>query len=200
MFLTYTATILGVLSFLFIFWKRLKEDYASSMVFTTSFYVLIGLVIGEVVAGRFFPVWWFWLDLLGISLGLGLGIFRFRLRNFETVEAVVISFLPWLSLVFLRDAIESNSLHSGVGFLIVLVFVAIFILLDKHYKRFTWYKSGKIGFSGATTLGLIFLTRAFIAVTFPNVISFVGRLDAILSAVLAFISFLVVFDLAREKS
>lgn len=200
MLLSFTTGLVGILVFLFIFWKRLKEDYASAMIFATSFYVILGIIAGQIIAGKFFPVWWFWFDLLGICLGLVFGILRFKLRIFETLEASVISLLPWLSLVFLKDSIKNSIMVSFFAFLVITFLIFLFMIFDRHYKKFTWYKSGRIGFSGLTTLGMFFLVRALVAATFSNMISFVGETDAIFSGVLAFLSFLAVFTLARETT
>jgi hypothetical protein len=200
MFSKFLVGFFGLFIFLFLFWKRLKEDYASSIIFTSAFYMILGVFAGSIISDRFFPAWWFWADFLGIILFLFLGIFRFKLRVFETLEAAVISFLPWLSFVFLEDSIKKTSTQSLFGFLGILFLISIFFLLDKSYKRFTWYKSGRVGFSGMTTLGTFFLTRALVASFVPNMLSLVGKFESILSAMLAFFAYLMVFNLARETS
>lgn len=191
---------IGILVFLFIFWKRLKEDYVSNMIFTTSFYTLLGALAGHLVSFYFLPEWWFWTSLLGLSLGLVVGILRYRLRTFETIDAFVPGLFFWLSMVYLKDAILNYNLSSLFAFIALLSFMVIYFVLDNHYKRFAWYRSGRIGFSGFTLLGVFFLVRSLVAATFPNVLSFVGTPDIIISAVMAFSSFLSVFNLSRSKS
>jgi len=44
---------LGIIIFLFFFWKRLKEDYSSERIFSTAFYILFGIGAG------FLAVWFF---------------------------------------------------------------------------------------------------------------------------------------------
>jgi hypothetical protein len=190
---------LGALIFLFIFWKRLKEDYVSSMIFTTAFYMLVGILLGRLVSFYFVPKWWFWTESLGLATGLSLGILRHKLRVFESIEAVVPGLLVWLSLFFLENAIDESSLSSLFSSLVVILFVVLFFFLDNRYKGFAWYKSGRIGFSGLTALGVFFLARAVVAATFPYVLSFVGTWDAIISSIIAFFAFLTVFNLARQK-
>lgn len=192
--------LLGAFTFLFIFWRRLKEDYVSNMVFTTSIYLVFGAFAGKLISFYFLSDWWFWLSFLGLSIGLAVGILRFKLRAVETVEAAIPGLLLWFSFLFLQDSIESLSAPPFIAFLVVVLLVGLFYLLDKHYKKFAWYKSGRIGFSGLTTLGALFLIRAFVAAFFPDVLSFVGTLDIILSAVIAFIAFLLVFNLARQRT
>ena len=193
-------TILGIIIFLFIYWKRLKEDYSSSMVFTSGLYVILGIGIFGAIASRFLPVWWFWFDMLGVAVGLGLSILRYKLRFFETLEALTVALIPWFSFVFLINSIQTSSLVSLVGFIIMLLLLVSFYYFDARYKRFVWYRSGRIGFSGLTILGVFFLIRSLVAVFLSDVLSFVGTLDVLSSAVLAFFAFLAVFNLARTTT
>jgi hypothetical protein len=193
------ANVLGVLAFLFIFWKRLKEDYIGNQIFSSAFIVLAILTIAKLIATYFLAAWWFWLSLLSVSVALLLAIKRYRLRVFETLEAQVISLLPWLSLLFLADSIINSNTYSLVGFILIALLIILFYIFDKHYKRFTWYKSGRVGFSGLTILGLFFLIRALVALKFDNMLSFSGKNEVYFSAVLAFSSFLILFNLSRQK-
>ncbi len=190
---------LGLLTFLFIFWRRLKEDYITNQIFGSAFIALITLVIANTISFYFLSVWWFWLNVLAVAVALFLTIKRYRLRVFETLEALILSLLPWLSLLYLADSIINSSTSSLVGFIVIILLIILFIVFDKHYKRFTWYKSGRVGFSGLTILGLFFLLRALVALNFNNVLSFSGSNEVYLSAVLAFSSFLILFNLSRKK-
>lgn len=199
MFYNVFFTFLAVLIFLFVFWKRLKEDYTHELIFTTGFFVLAGLFLGNFVSSRFFPTWWFWTSFLGAFTGIFVGILRFKLRIFETLEAGIIGLIPWVGLILLQDSIENSSLVSFLAFIVVLGLIVLFFFFDAHYKKFTWYKSGRVGFSGLATLGLFFLVRSAIAPISPNVLSFVGKYEAIISGILAFVFFLLVFNLSRRQ-
>ena len=192
------VSLSGIIIFLLVFWKRLKEDYASNQIFTTSFYVLSGVALGYFISRRFLPNAWFWLVLGGIMLGLTLAVLRFKLKPFEAVEALTVGLLPWLGLLYLKDSIDHSSLSSFLAFFAVTCLLTLFSYLDNHYKNFSWYKSGRIGFAGLTTLGLFFLIRGMFASFFPFVISFLGRHEAIISGVSAFVLFLLTFNLARK--
>ena len=194
------ATVLGIVIFLFIFWNKQREDYPSGEIFSTSFYILSSIGLGLLVSSKYFPAWWFWASIAGIILGLGLGLLRFRFRFFESLEAIIIGLLPWLSLVFLSDSISSSSIFSFGAFAVVVALMGLDHFLDRHYKGFSWYRSGRIGFSGLTVAGAFFLIRAAVASFLPFVLSFVESFEAILSGVAAFILFLLTFNLARQET
>lgn len=194
------ANTLGIFFLLYFFWKKLKEDYASTIIFTTAVYALLGVLVGYLISLEFFSQWWFFWETLFLFVGLVVGVLRFKLRIFEILEAATVSFLPWLSFIFLKDSISNQSLISLVAFVFLLLLLFLFFFLDKHYKRFTWYKSGKIGFSGMTTLGVFFLIRAVVGAFNLPMISFVGKLDSVLSAVISFIAFLMVYNLSRSTN
>lgn len=193
-------SVCGVGMFLFTFWKRLREDYNESFIFNSSFYVLFGIVISVLASLYFFEKWWFWFGLFGAVLGTLVAILRFKLRVLETLESSVLGGLNLLILVFFYDFVVNLKILSGVASLVILMLIALFIYLDKHYKDFSWYKSGRIGFSGLTILGLFFLIRAAVALVFKDMVSFVSEYEVALSAAVSFISFLAVFNLSRIKT
>ncbi len=191
----------GAIVFLFIFWKFLKEDYVSEIIFKLAFYILVGQLILYLLSFRFFPQWFLWASFGGSLLGLSFGIFTLRVRFYEALEALVVAFLPWIALMFLGDSVINSSLISFLSFVATLVIVFLSYWLGDHYKDFAWYKSGKIGFAGLATLAVIFLTRSTIAIFGIHVLSFVGqRYEAIVSATLAFICFLLIFNLGRDQA
>lgn len=190
--------IFGVIVFLFIFWRNLKEDYLPAQIFSTAFYILAGILLTQVAASQFFPSWWFWAAILGITAGFIVGKIRFKLKVLETLEATVSATLPWLFLIFLDDAVRNSSLSSFLATVVSLGLIFTYLFLDAHYRKFSWYKSGKVGFSALTTLGILFLIRAFIAIGFTNMVSFSGKSEAFLSGIIAITSFLAVFNLARK--
>ena len=194
------ANLIGGVAFLFIFWKKLREDYPSYQVFTTAFYIIAGASLGFILSLKSFPPWWFWAGFIGILAGLGLGVLRFKFRFFESFEASIFGLLPWLSLIFLADSIKSSSVASFLAFVLAVGLIGLYYYFDKHYKNFSWYRSGRIGFSGLTVAGAFFLLRALFAIAFPFVISFVNKYEVVLSGVSAFILFLLTFNLARQKT
>lgn len=199
MLATIAVTILGLAIFLFLFWKRLKEDYAAEIIFKAVFFILIGMGIGWASASYFFPIWFFWMSLIGGTIGLMLAVYKFRVKFYETLEAFVISSLPWLGLIFLRDSAVQSSLNSFLAFVVILLIVFVSYYLDTHYKRFTWYKSGKIGFTGAAVALIFFLVRTAIAIVKVPMLSFIGRGEVVISGVMVLVSFGLLFSLGKVK-
>ena len=192
---------LGTLVFLFIFWKRLKEDYVSEIIFKAATYILLGVLISYLLSFKFLPGWFIWFAFIGSLLGLILSINTLKIKLYEVLEALVIAFLPWLAFMFLGDSVINSSLSSFLAFVATLVIIFVSYWLGDHYKDFTWYKSGKLGFSGLATLALVFLTRFIVAIFRIHVLSFVNyRYEAILSGVLALISFGLIVNLGKNDN
>jgi hypothetical protein len=193
------VTVLGILIFLFIFWKRLKEDYAAEIIFQSVTYILVGLGIGWAASAKFFPAWFFWAEFTGGLIGLAFAILRFKVKFYETLEAFIIASLPWLCLIFLKDSVVKSSLSSFLAFVVILIMVFVSYYLDVRYKSYTWYKSGKIGFAGLAVAIIIFLVRSAIAIVKVPMLSFVGPSEAIVSGVAAIVSSLLLYNLGRIK-
>lgn len=193
------VNLLGAVVFLYLFWKRLKDDYVSSSIFSTGFYIVLGVVLGVLISTYLIPSWWFWISIVGATAGFCLGIVRFKLRFFETFEAVTLGLLPWLAIFFLSDSVTNASAYSLGYFLFISSLIVLSYFLMKSYKTFTWYKSGKVGFVGLATASLFFLLRGVIALLFPFVLSFVGSSEVILSGVVSFALFLLLFNLSRYE-
>jgi hypothetical protein len=193
------VSLFGILIFLFLFWRRLREDYAAEIIFNAATYILIGIGIGLVFSFRFFPIWFFWASITGGLIGLSLTILKFKLKFYETLEAFIIASLPWLSLIFLKDSVVKSSLSSFLAFLATLITVFLSYFFDTEYKKFNWYKSGRVGFAGLATVILIFLLRFTIAIVKVPVLSFVGQAEASISGVLVVVSLLLLYNLGRKR-
>jgi len=199
MWLSALVNLAGLIIFLFFLWRRLKEDYSSEVIFSLAFFIIAGIILGYLLSLKFFPSWWFWFEGFGAFLGFSLGIVRYNLRFFETFEAGFVGILPWLALYFLQGLVRRPDFVRAFLFISNLALLFIFDYLDKRYKSFTWYKSGRIGFAGLSVAAVFFLIRAAIATFFSSVLSFPGRGEAILAGVCAFSLFLLIYNLCQEE-
>jgi hypothetical protein len=190
--------LVGVLMFLFLFWKRQKEDFSSEIIFRLATHILVGIGIGGLTS-LYLIEYWIWLSFLGGLIGLLSAIYRLKTKFHEIFEAFVIGALPWLSGVFLLHSVRERSLSSFLGFLVILIIIFVSYWLDAHYKNFSWYKSGKIGFTGLATLAIIFAFRSGLAIAGVSVLSFVGKFEHILSGVGLLASLLLLINLGRRE-
>lgn len=187
--------LLAVISFLFFYWKRLREDYISTHVFTSGFYILLGVVFGSLFR-QINAEFSFWFSFIGGFLGFWLGVYRYKFRIFEALDAAIFASLVGFLLVQVEYLVRLKTLFSSVWVIIPFCLIALFLILDKHYRQFTWYKSGRVGFSGMSVSGTFFIVRSLLALIDSDVLS-LSRQDAILSGIIAFACFLSVFNLAR---
>lgn len=189
----------GFLVFTFLVWRRLKEDYSQEQIFGLGFLTVFGLALGYFLAKNLAPNFWLWGEIVGILLGFVLAIFKFRLRFYETFEAIILGFLAWFGLFWLVVFLKTPAITSFLATLLVLCLLVLFGLLEANYKDFSWYRSGRIGFSGLTVAAIFFLARAAIASFSPAFLSFAGKSEVFISGSVSFIIFLLVYNLARVK-
>ncbi|MDP3994697.1 MAG: hypothetical protein Q8P91_02615 [bacterium] len=199
MLITILVNIFAFFVFLFIVWKRLKEDYSTENVFTLCFVTAFGLVLGYLLAKFIAPLYWFWMEALGILFGFVFLAIKKGLKFYETFEALFIAFLTWFGIYWVFLFIKTPAITSFLASFLIVSFIVLFYLLEGNYKDFTWYKSGRIGFAGLVTAGLFFLSRSAIASLFPFMLSFSGKTEIYISAVASFIMFLLVYNLSRNE-
>lgn len=193
------ANLFGIFTLLYLLWKRLKDDYHYEKIFNLSFIVLFGLIIGLIISKFILPQFWFWISLTTVMLGFTAFIVSTKIRFYESFEGLVLSFLPWISFIFLHDAVVNSSLSSFLAFWITLICLFVFFFCDSQYRGFTWYKSGRVGFAGLVTAGLFFTLRLLMSIYFKDVISLVDNLEVYFSATVAFTIFLLLYNLSRTK-
>ncbi|CAN5278386.1 hypothetical protein BH10PAT1_BH10PAT1_7000 [soil metagenome] len=208
------STIIGLLGFLFLLWRRLKEDYTSEQIFSFGFIVALFLEIGFFI-GLFFQNrihsssvfsangLWFWLAFIFMIMGFAVAYLKpnsnaiFKLRFFELLEATGIGFIFWFFSNLLINSIKIINLPSLIYSVFIAILISFFFFLDNRYKSFSWYKSGKVGFTGLVILGIFFLSRSVVALLDPGMLSFIGKVDAIISAIASFGFFITLYNLGE---
>lgn len=198
MFSSLIFIVLGAFWFAFVFWRKLKEDYLNSQIFAATLAIALFISAFCFIAGKYLAGYLFWGGFAGFMLGIAVSSYRLKLRFYETFEAAVAAVFPPLSGVFLWDGIRRSSLFSLAAFVVTAGFLMIYKFINDKYKNFGWYKSGRIGFAGLTTLGLYFILRGAVALVFPFMLSFSGGYETIVSGVASFFLFLAVFDLSKK--
>lgn len=179
----------------------MREDYSSSLIFASGAYFIVsilafslpsGLVAGLFTKSSVFNPSgiWFWTGFLGFCLGLLMSTKRLHLRFIETLEAALVAAAFWLMIVF----VVSSAVLPAV--LIVLLLV-LFYFFEKNYKKFSWYKSGRAGFSGLLTACLFFVARAAASFLGSDELSLIGKADLVPSSVVAFLLLFSLYNLAE---
>lgn len=191
--------LVGLVILLFLFWKRMKDDYLPNQIFSTFFYILFFILVFYLVSIKLFPFWWFWFTYLGFFLGLITGILRFKLKFYETYEAAFLGFLICFSIYLLGDSVKNLNAGSFFGFVVSMVLIGIFQLIDMNYKNFSWYKSGRVGFTGVILSLIFFLVRLLAYIFFPNTLSFVSNYEIYLSSISSFIFVALTYNLSRRS-
>ncbi len=188
----YLLNIFASFLFLFLFWGRLKEDYLSDQIFNSGIITLAGIVVGIIFTKFLGAEYWFWLSLTGALLGLVLASNNNKINFFELFDIFVASALPWLVIANLSSLLNDANYASIIWTIFALLLIFIFIFVEKRYKGFSWYRSGKIGFAGLFTIGVLFLIRVFVDFIPVQAVSFI-RYDFVLSLVAAVASFSMLF-------
>lgn len=195
MFKMLIANIVGLTLFFFLFWKRLKDDYHYEKIFNLGFIVVIGLVVGLLFSRLFFQSYWHWISTISVFVFYFIYITRQKIKFFESFEVLVISFLPWISLVFLSDAINKSSLSSFLLFWVTLIAIFLYFLINSQYRKFTWYKSGRVGLAGLVTGLFYFFSRIVLSLIYPQSISLVPKFEIYYSSAFALVFFLLTYKL-----
>lgn len=190
---------LAISVFLFTLWRRLKDDYLPNQIFSTAFLSLMGVAILGGLSKYVFGNWWFWLSLAGLIVGSILGLIKYRIRIYEYVDYITVPLMFWTFMLFLGDAVGGQNWYSLILSIISILILTLYYFLNKNYRKFSWYKSGKIGFAGLASLLVYFMIRALLAVFFPFMISFVGKTEIIVSGALALVLSLTLLQLSIKN-
>lgn len=186
--------------FLFFFWKQLKDDYIRNQIFSTAFSGLLFLGVGYFISFKYFGNLRFWLSLVGAVAGFAVGVVKYKLKILEVFEAAVLGLLSLFTVIFIGTLFVTGKIIYLFSFVVLTLLFILFHLLEKYYKGFTWYKSGRIGFAGLTVSGVFFLVYTIVAITLGSMISFVSNRDYLISFFLAILSFSFLVKLAKQKT
>jgi len=204
--------ILGIIVFLYLTWRNLKDDYTSEKVITYGWLALVGfLVLGRVGFGVVnFGIWKNWSDWLAVwnkpgmsyvagFLGLAVATWLYGLVNewkflafMEDNLSSVLAFL-WFLMAdeFLRARMDLRPL---IYLVILIVVFLISRIVSKKYRSFVWYRSGKKGF---VFLFSVFLAFLLLAIGFGLMDE--GLVSVVLSLIISLISLITLFILGKVK-
>ncbi len=202
------ASFLGILVYLFLYWRKFHEDWDANEIFPGAIISALSTVAGGVImilaAGKiprsavFEPLGlWFWGALSGFFISFWVMQTKNKMKGYEVLDISTPGLLMWYGFLFLANLSLTRNVLSLVGFFVIAGLIGVYYYFNFYYKRFTWYKSGKVGFSGLAVAGLFFLFRSLTAIFVPEVFSIAGRMDGVISGALAFLLFFMVYNLAE---
>ncbi|MFC1649761.1 hypothetical protein ACFL2C_03565 [Patescibacteria group bacterium] len=194
-----TVLVLTIIVSKFVFWRRLKDDFEPEAIFKVSFLSIgLALVLGFVTY-KYYPEWWFWAGVLGVMIGSVVGVVRYKMYPIELAETTFISAMPIVFTIYTFLYTVTGNWDVIVMSGIALFCTILFVFFDRYYKRFSWYRSGRVGFAGLASAGVFFLARGIVAYLNPDMLSFVPGVDVFISSLFAVVPFAALFILARKS-
>lgn len=135
----------------FLIWRKMREDYLETDILTLQ---LLLVAVGAVVAGG-----WRWWSVGGILLAVAATLAVWcKKKKWD--------FWEWLDIVTQASLILGLMTVLGVGQWIssLELFVGLWIsaLVNKYYRRWRWYRSGKRGLVGL--IGLLWWMGVWIGI------------------------------------
>jgi len=183
-------------------WKELKVDYLNTQIFTFSFWFVVTCYLGAYLTYLFlFPNFWFYGGLIFSLSSFLLLTKKYGIKRYEILDCLVKGILSFSLVVILLDfVIFQRDLRNL--FLVSVIFILILIhnYIKSNYKKFSWYKSGRIGIAGSITISVFFLTRLVISLNSLGMLSFSGKTmpEAVLSLGVLTISLYNVYRLTQK--
>lgn len=205
--------VIGIIVFLYLLWRDLRESYDDQKIIKYSWLALIGfMVAGRLMYGLI--NWGVWNDQLvdwvsiwnkpgmsytGAYLGLVLVTWAYARKEqwkfLSFMEDLLKPLVVFSSLLIIDECLRSKFDLKLVVYLILLILIYIANnWLSKKYRSFVWYKSGKKGFVLLSTNFLFFLAITITLIFFKENI-----FTIVLASIISLISVIGLFILGEVK-
>jgi hypothetical protein len=186
---TFLLIVLACLSYLFVWWRGVKEELPANERMSIGFLTLIFMGLGWFGGGlvsRYLPLIPGFLDPRGVGFWAAIisGLVVIYLTTSRLSSNFLIFFEPHIHALY-WFAIFISGQHA-------ILFVASLLTYywsRTSYKSFSWYKSGKFGFASLFSLTIYFATRAVVEFGQISLLSFasLGRFGGLLSVAAVFL-------------
>lgn len=185
--------------FAFVLWRKLREDYPNDKIFLLTLGLMVSIVVGNWIFGRF-PLFLFWATLaLLVAIGFYL-VKKLEFRLFETLDAIALGWFWVLIIGGPAGFLSTRSFETLVEPAMAGLALLGFTFFNARYRTFSWYPSGKIGFAGVGSLGIYFLSRSFFGVYTALTSSLsIGIFNGIIGLVLFLGCAIVLYFRGREQ-
>lgn len=199
---------LGGYLYLFILWRNLKEDYPSAQIFSIGIQTIIGVGLGALLAQflsssfqfRFLEAsqLWFWGAFVGYFLSFSVLVSRAKMRYWEVFQY---GFLGAISAFFvlLLTLTPTSGIRAVYPLVLIIVSFAVYALIQKNYRKFAWYRSGKVGLAGIVAAAVFFMGRSVIAALGLPMLSLAGSIDVVASGLIAFLLFFNAYNISQTS-
>jgi len=205
--------VLGIIIFLYLLWRNLKESYESQKVITFSWIALLGFFVGGRLLYGFIH-WGIWnnnlsdwvsvwnkpgMSYIGAYLGLVLVTWLYGRKEqwkfFNFLEDLMRPLLVFSWFLVADECIRTKFDWKLIVYLILIIIIYLINLwLSKKYRSFVWYKSGKKGFVLLSTNFLFFLAITITLILFKE-----SLVSVILASIISLISLIGLFILGEVK-
>jgi len=197
----------------FLLWKQLRDDYSEEDILTFTIDLFLAGIIGARLLfvlenisyfGINFIHWFLWGKYPGFTLpGAILGAAAFcyywaKKKNWDlwlTADKMVIVFFLVQAIGGIGLVLSTGNHFDLVRLIISFVFLPISVLLAKNYRKFLWYKSGKVGFVAGSSFGFYFLLLGLLEFLKTNSI----YLDRILYFLFSLICFYLIYKRSERN-
>lgn len=162
--LKWLGVILAVMWGSFVIWRKTRPDYPEEEILSFMVWVAIGSGIGVLVSG--------WIGVWGMLFGGTLALWRqTKTKEWDFWEwaDVVGGISLWLGAII--GGLVTLNLGYGLGMVVGAMVVS---LLGRTYRRFKWYKSGKMGFIFLLSLIVLAGFEIVVETISPRTIYWVG--------------------------
>jgi len=202
--------ILGSFLYFFIMWRYLKDDYEHEKILRTGFIFLFliyifGLSFNFLIASSISPSpifrpqgFWFFGVIMGVFLAALIALKPLKIRIIDLMEAQIPALFFLFFVVSTALGVINHANLWIISIFLYLFFFILYFVLKANYKKFGWYRSGRVGFASLASVGLYFLIRSLIALMIPDMLSLAGRIDAVISFAFAFLAFYSLYNLSKN--
>lgn len=135
----------------FLFWKFYRKDFDQEDIF--SHFLTIVLVCS--VLGYFGGEW---AALLGFLVSLGSWCYYKKWDFGEWLDYWILIVLPWVTIIH---------------YYALIIWLAA-LIINKNYRNFSWYESGRMGFTGLVSIILWGIAKAVVAIVVVQKVYWLG--------------------------
>lgn len=205
--------ILGLVVFMYLLWRDLRDNYGDEKIINYAWIALLGFLVG----GRLtygLVNWGIWNDsfsswisvwnkpgtnYIGSYLGLvfmsWLVIYKNQWKFLSLLDDIIKPTLVFSWLLMFDEWVRSNFSIKPLVYLILLGLDVFFVIwLNKKYRSFIWYKSGKKGFVLLFNNIIFFLTVFVVLIMLKD-----NWVSIFLALIISLISGVGLYILKKEK-